>query len=491
VVRIPYGDEVLILRGVNEDGGNYRELKKTYCENRYPLPRIDDLFDQLQGSRVYSKIDLRSGYHQLRVREEDIPKTAFRTRYGHYEFQVMSFGLTNAPAVFMDLMNRVCKPYLDRFVIVFIDDILIYSKSRKEHEGHLKLILKEEEFEGIHVDPTKIKSIKDWASPKTPTEIHQFLGLDAVLMQREKVIAYASRQLKDQLRVVSMIHQEFATHSRSEELNMTATDIQYQKPSGLLVQPEIPQWKWENITMDFVTKLPKTAAGQDTMWVIVNCLTKSAHFLPMREDAMLEKLTRQYLKEVVSKHGVTVSIISDRDGKFMSHFWKSLNKAYKCDHISVWAKVGIVRFTWGAPEISFMRTIRDIFVQIKEPYQAAHDIKKSYANWESETRYIGPFMIIAKVRKTRCFPSDIPAEKLAEFNSTFPRLEVEEMHGDEPLAIRWMNSHRSDEKLLLYFEYVGTLGGVLSSPGNVKTKAKVIPDLFTNSTPEAVVASKL
>ncbi|GJU22007.1 putative reverse transcriptase domain-containing protein [Tanacetum coccineum] len=118
-------------------------------------------------SRVYSKIDLRSGYHQLRVREEDIPKIAFRTRYGHYEFQVTPFGLTNALAVFTDLMNRVCKPYLDRFVIMFIDDILIYSKSRKEHEGHLKLILSE----GIHVDPAKIESIKDWASPKTPTKI--------------------------------------------------------------------------------------------------------------------------------------------------------------------------------------------------------------------------------------------------------------------------------------------------------------------------------
>ncbi|GJW50494.1 putative reverse transcriptase domain-containing protein [Tanacetum coccineum] len=101
----------------------------------------------------------------------------------------------------------------------------------------------------------------------------------------------------------------------------------YQKPSGLLVQPEIPQWKWENITMDFVTKLPRTAAEQDTIWVIVDRLTKSAHFLPMREDDTLEKLTRQYLKEVVSKHGVPVSIISDRDGKFTSHFWKSLHKA--------------------------------------------------------------------------------------------------------------------------------------------------------------------
>ncbi|GKA10425.1 putative reverse transcriptase domain-containing protein [Tanacetum coccineum] len=182
---------------------DYGELNKLTVKNRYPLPRIDDLFDQLQGSRVYSKIDLRSGYHQLRVREEDIPKMAFRTRYGHYEFQVMPFGLTNAPAVFMDLMNRVCKPYLDKFVIVFIDDILIYSKNRKEHEEHLKLILrliKKEELyakfskcefwlskvqflghvtdsEGIHVDPSKIESIKDWASPKTPIEIRQFLGL--------------------------------------------------------------------------------------------------------------------------------------------------------------------------------------------------------------------------------------------------------------------------------------------------------------------------
>nr|GEZ05238.1 putative reverse transcriptase domain-containing protein [Tanacetum cinerariifolium] len=179
----PWGAPVLFVK--KNDGSfrmciNYRELNKLTINNRYPLPRIDDLFDQLQGSSIYSKIDLRSGYHQLRVREQDIPKTAFRTQYGHYEFQVMPFGLTNAPAVFMDLMNRVCKPYLDKFVIVFIDDILIYSKNEKEHEEHLKVILgllKEEKFRGIHVDPAKIESIKDWASPKTPTEIRQFLGL--------------------------------------------------------------------------------------------------------------------------------------------------------------------------------------------------------------------------------------------------------------------------------------------------------------------------
>ncbi|GJX32260.1 putative reverse transcriptase domain-containing protein [Tanacetum coccineum] len=202
----PWGAPVLFVKKKDRSFRmciDYRELNKLTVKNRYPLPRIDDLFDQLQGSSVYSKIDLRSGYHQLRVREEDIPKTAFRTRYGHYEFQVMPFGLTNAPAVFMDLMNRVCKPYRDKFVIIFIDDILIYSKNKQEHEEHLKMILellKKEELyakfskcefwipkvqflghvidsEGIHVDPAKIESIKDWASPKSPTEIHQFLGL--------------------------------------------------------------------------------------------------------------------------------------------------------------------------------------------------------------------------------------------------------------------------------------------------------------------------
>ncbi|GKA02017.1 hypothetical protein Tco_0674682 [Tanacetum coccineum] len=614
----PWGAPVLFVK--KKDGSfrmciDYRELNKLTVKNRYPLPRIDDLFDQLQGSSIYSKIDLRSGYHQLRVREEDIPKTAFRTRYGHYEFQVMSFGLTNAPAVFMDLMNRVCKPYLDKFVIVFIDDILIYSKSKKEHEEHLrqilKLLKKEElyakfskcEFwisrvqflghvidcRGIHIDPAKIESIKDWASPKTPTEIHQFLGLagyyrrfikgfskiaksmtkltqkgvkfdwgdkqeaafqllkqklcsapilalpegskdfiayydaskkglGAVLMQREKVIYYASRQLKiheknytthdlelgavvfalkiwrhylygtkctvftdhkslqhilDQkelnmrkrrwlellsdydceihyhpgkanvvadalsrkerepqrvralvmtigldfpkqilkaqtearkpknikkedvrgmlvenskdleklrmekleprvdgtlclngrswlpcygdLRTVIMHEShksKYSIHPGSDKMyqdmkklywwpNMKANIATYvskcltcakvkaehQRPSGLLVQPEIPQWKWDNITMDFVTKLPKSSQGYDTIWVIVDRLTKSAIFMPMRETDPMDKLARMYLKEVVTKHGIPVLIICDHDPRFASNFWKSLQKA--------------------------------------------------------------------------------------------------------------------------------------------------------------------
>ncbi|GJZ92877.1 putative reverse transcriptase domain-containing protein [Tanacetum coccineum] len=222
----PWGAPVLFVK--KKDGSfrmciDYRELNKLTVKNRYPLPRIDDLFDQLQGSSVYSKIDLRSGYHQLRVREEDIPKTAFRTRYGHYEFQVMPFGLTNAPAIFLDLMNRVCKPYLDKFVIVFIDDILIYSKSKKEHEEHLKLILellKKEELyakfskcefwipkvqflghvidsEGIHVDPAKIESIKDWTSPKSPTEILSILGSCWILSKQSCAVAPFLALLKE------------------------------------------------------------------------------------------------------------------------------------------------------------------------------------------------------------------------------------------------------------------------------------------------------
>ena len=120
---------------------DYRQLNRVTIKNRYPLPRIDDLFDQLRGARVYSKIDLRTSYHQPRVRDTDIPKKVFRTRYGNYEFTVIPFGLTNAPATFMDLMHKVFQPYLDKFVVVFMDDILIYSQSEWEHEYHLRIVL--------------------------------------------------------------------------------------------------------------------------------------------------------------------------------------------------------------------------------------------------------------------------------------------------------------------------------------------------------------
>nr|GEW26719.1 putative reverse transcriptase domain-containing protein [Tanacetum cinerariifolium] len=179
------------------------ELNKLTVKHRYPLSRIDDLFDQLQGACYFSKIDLRSGYHHLRVHEDDIIKTAFRMRYGHFEFTVMPFGLTNAPTVFINLMNWVCKPHLDKFVIIFIDDILIYSKYKEEHEVHLRLVLellKKEKLyakfskyefwlqamhfighvinqNGTHVDPSKIEAVKNWKAPITPSKIRSFLGL--------------------------------------------------------------------------------------------------------------------------------------------------------------------------------------------------------------------------------------------------------------------------------------------------------------------------
>ncbi|GJY03633.1 putative nucleotidyltransferase, ribonuclease H, partial [Tanacetum coccineum] len=475
----PWGASVLFVKKKDRSFRmciDYRELNKLTIKNRYLLPRIDDLFDQLQGSSVYSKIDLRSGYHQLRIREEDIPITAFRTRYGHYEFQVMAFGLTNAPAVFMDLMNRVCKPYLDKFVI--LDSV--------QFLGHVI------DSSGVHVDPAKINAIKSWAAPTTPTEVRHFLGLAgdvepyvwgndeeealqtlklklcsaqilslpegsedfivycdaslkgfrAVLMQREKVIVYASRQLKKNeenytthdlelgavvfalrlwrhylygtklvtvhnnlpeqirnaqveackeenisaegfcgegepfevrsdgtkclkgrvwlplfggLRGLIMLEShksKYSIHPGSDKMyhdlrklywwpNMKAdiatyvskcltcakVKAEHQKPSGLLQQPEIPVWKWERITMDFITKLPRTSSGYDSIWVIVDRLTKSAHFIPMNEKYKMERLTRLYLKEIVCRHGVPVSIISDRDPRFASRFWRSLQKS--------------------------------------------------------------------------------------------------------------------------------------------------------------------
>ncbi|GJX23034.1 putative reverse transcriptase domain-containing protein [Tanacetum coccineum] len=451
--------------------------------NRYPLSRIDDLFDQLQGSQFFSKIDLRSGYNQLRVHEDDIPKTAFITRYGHFEFTIMPFGLTNAPTIFMDLMNRVCRPYLGKFLIVFIDDILIYSKTQKEHVEQLRLVLellKKEKL--IHVDPSKIEAVKNWKAPRTLTEELAFqtlkdklcnvpvlalpdepedfvvycdaseIGLGYVLMQRGKVIAYVSRQLKIHEKNYTTLdlelgavvfafkiwrHYLYGTKSSSiKDRIMAAQKEAVDEYAGLKkgadkmyydlrdrywwpgMKKDIVEYKWEGIAMDFVTKLPRTSSGHDIIWVIVDRLTKSAYFLPMREDYKMERLARLYLNEIVARHGVPISIISDRDSRFTSRFWQSMQEALgtrldmnfggswdvhlplvefsynnsyhssvrcapfealygrKCRSPIMWAEVGEGQLI--GPEL--VQETTEKISQIKDRLKAARDRQKSYAD---------------------------------------------------------------------------------------------------------------
>jgi hypothetical protein len=202
----PWGASILFVK--KKDGMlrlciDFRQLNKVTVKNKYPLSRIDDLFDQLKDAKIFSKIDLRSEYHQVRIKYEDINKTAFRTRYGHYEFTMVSFGLSNAPVVFMSLMNGVFGDYLDKFVIVFLDDILVYSRIEEEHEQHLRMVLqvlREHQLyaklrkcsfyqerihylghitskDGIAVDPEKIEAIREWSVPRNVTEVRSFMGL--------------------------------------------------------------------------------------------------------------------------------------------------------------------------------------------------------------------------------------------------------------------------------------------------------------------------
>ncbi|GJR21855.1 putative reverse transcriptase domain-containing protein [Tanacetum coccineum] len=591
----------------------------------------------------------------------------------------------------MDLMNCVCKPYLDKFMIVFIDDILIYSKNKKEHEEHLKAILellKKEEFQGIHVDPVKIESIKDWAYPKTPTEIRQFLGLagyyrrfierfskiarsmtkltqkkvkfvwgdkqeaafqllkqklcsapilalhegsedfitycdasikglGAVLMQREKVIAYASRQLKihkknyttydlelgavvfalkiwrhylygtkctvftdhkslqhilDQnelnmrqrrwlellsdydceihyhlgkanvvvdalsrkernkllrvraldmtiglnfpkqileaqieaqkpeniknedvggmirkdipkeklepradgtlclngkswlpcygdLRTVIMHEShksKYSIHPGSDKMyqdmkklywwpNMKADIVTYvskcltcarvkaehQSPLGLLVQPEITQWKWDNITMDFITKLPKSSQGYDIIWVIIDRLTKSAIFVRMRETDPIEKLARMYIKEVVTRHGILVSIICDRDSRFASNFWRSLQKALGTN---LDMSTAYHAQTDGQSE----RTIQTL----EDMLRVLRFGKRGKLN----PRYVGPFKVLEKVGAV-AYKLKLP-QKLSRVHNTFHVSNLKKCYADERLVVPLDRLHIDDK---LYF----------------------------------------
>ena len=258
----PWGAPVLFLK--KKDGSlrlciDYRQLNQATIGNQYRLPRIDELFDQLHGTRVYSKVDLRSGYHQLRVRENDVSKTAFRTRYGHYEFLVMPFGLTNAPAAFMDLMNRVFSPYLDKFVIVFIDDILVYSDSLEQHAEHLRTvlqILRERQLyakfskckfwldkvaflghvisaEGISVDPQKIKAIVNWKPPTKVYEVLSFLGLAGYCRKFVEGFSKIATPLTNLLKKYQKFEWSYTCQHSFEELRQRLTTASMSAlPSG-------------------------------------------------------------------------------------------------------------------------------------------------------------------------------------------------------------------------------------------------------------------
>nr|AAU89172.1 retrotransposon protein, putative, Ty3-gypsy sub-class [Oryza sativa Japonica Group] len=536
-------------------------LNEVTIKNKYPLPRIDDLFDQLKGATIFSKIDLRSGYHQLRIREEDIPKTAFTTRYGLYEFTMMSFGLTNAPAFFMNLMNKVFMEYLDKFVVVFIDDILVGRPSAASPSGVGKVAgtptvcklskcefwLSEVKFlghvistKGVAVDPETVTAVTDWKQPKIVTQVRSFLGLagyyrrfienfskiarpmtqllkkeekfvwspqcekafqtlheklvsspvlilpdtrkdylvycDAsrqglgcVLMQEGHVVAYASRQLRPHegnypthdLELAAVVHAlkiwrhylignrcEIYTDHKSLKYIFTQSDLnlrqrrwlelikdydvgiryhpgkanvvadalsrksrcntlgvrgippelhqqmealnlsivgrgflamleakptlldqireaqkndpdmhgilknmkqgkaagftedehgtlwngnrrvkaEHQRPARLLQPLQVPEWKWDEIGMDFITGLPKTQGGHDSIWVVVDRLTKVARFIPVKTTYGGNKLAELYFARIVSLHGVPKKIVSDRGSQFTSHFWKKLQE---------------------------------------------------------------------------------------------------------------------------------------------------------------------
>nr|GEU49768.1 hypothetical protein [Tanacetum cinerariifolium] len=318
---------------------DYRELNKLTVKNRYPLLRINDLFDQLQGSSVYLKIDLRSGYHQLRVREEDIPKTAFRTCYGHYEFQG-----EKEEASFQLIKKKLCSaPILT--LPKGLENFIVYCDA--SHKGLGAVLIQNE---------------KSW--------VPCFGDLRTLIMHESHQSKYSIHPGSDkmyqdlkQLYWWPKIKVNIATYV-SKCLTCSKFNAEHQKPSGLLVQPKIPEWKWEKITMDFITKLPKTTNGYDTIWVIADRLTKSAHFLPVRENDHMEKLMKLYMKKSWDRHLPLVEF------SYNNSYHTSIKAApfealyrWKCHSPICWAEAGDAQLT--GPEIIHETTKKIIQIKVE------------------------------------------------------------------------------------------------------------------------------
>ncbi|KAK3121583.1 hypothetical protein QOZ80_8BG0656720 [Eleusine coracana subsp. coracana] len=427
---------------------DYRSLNEVTIKNKYPLPRIEDLFDQMKGACVFSKIDLGSGYHQLKIRPSYIPKTAFRKRYGLYEYIVMSFGLTNAPAYFMYLMNKVFMEYLDKFVVVFIDDILVFLKNEEEHEEHLRLVLEKLHEQqlyaklskcelwlkdvallghvisagGVSVDPGKVKDVLDWKPPQIVKEIRSFLGLagyyrrfikdfsklelikdydvginyhpgkanvvadalsrktycDQLIVERlppelckefeklnlgfvnelETVAMEVEPTLDEKIRkgqlddeklskIRRLIKEGKATDFTEVEKGTIWMDkriyVQDKKPicdmilrkahdstysihpgSSKMYQDLKTRYWWHGMKRDVIEYVD---SGYDSVWVIVDRLTKVAHFILVKTTYSGAKLAELYMSRIVCLHGVPKKIVSNRGSQFTSRFWEKLHES--------------------------------------------------------------------------------------------------------------------------------------------------------------------